>query len=73
MLIGAICQQQVSHRDPGAAEIDLEFCHPSNDRFVLHDSEGFEPGEEAKINVVKRFIEERNGMPLLKDKLHAIW
>ncbi|KAI0251027.1 hypothetical protein BJV78DRAFT_1213904 [Lactifluus subvellereus] len=64
---------QVSHDGPGKSDINFEFRHPSNDRIILHDSEGFEPGEVVKFDAVKRFIEERGQMPDLKDKLHAIW
>ena len=63
----------MSHDGPGKADINVEFRHPNNDKFILHDSEGFEPGEVAKFDAVKRFIQEREQMPDLKDKLHAIW
>lgn len=66
-------QQQVSHGDPGKADINLEFFHDENAHFILHDSQGFEPGEDANFNIVKGFIEERSRMPQLKDRLHAIW
>ncbi|KIL65053.1 hypothetical protein M378DRAFT_162624 [Amanita muscaria Koide BX008] len=40
----------------------------------LHDSEGFEPGQDAKFNTVKRFIEERDRSEVpQKDRLHVIW
>jgi hypothetical protein len=68
-----IALQQVSHDGPGKANIDAEFRHPNNDKIILHDSEGFEPGEVAKFDTVKRFIEGREQMAELKDKLHAIW
>ncbi|KAF8333731.1 hypothetical protein F5887DRAFT_1259834 [Amanita rubescens] len=41
---------QVSHDGPGKANIDAEFRHPNNDKIILHDSEGFEPGEVAKFD-----------------------
>jgi len=63
----------VSHKDPGKADINLEFSHKDNLHFILHDSQGFEPGEDANFNIVKRFIEERSRMPKLEDRLHAIW
>jgi len=64
---------QVSHGDPGKADINLEFFHDENVHFILHDSQGFEPAEDANFNIVKCFIEERSKMPQLKDRLHAIW
>ena len=66
-------QQHVSHNKPGIADIDKGFYHEDNVHLILHDSQGFEPGEEANFNTVKRFIEERSKMPHLQDRLHAIW
>ncbi|KAG2034763.1 hypothetical protein BDR03DRAFT_1013208 [Suillus americanus] len=62
-----------STHKPGEADIDHEFFSPQNDRFVLHDSKGFEPGEEGNVNIVRDFIERRRNKPTLKDQLHAVW
>ncbi|KAG1738044.1 hypothetical protein EDD22DRAFT_809730 [Suillus occidentalis] len=62
-----------SHDRPGAASIDHEFISPQNDRFVLHDSKGFEPGSEDNLTTVRDFIDQRRAMPDLKDQLHAVW
>ncbi|KAG2137874.1 uncharacterized protein EDB93DRAFT_1090977, partial [Suillus bovinus] len=62
-----------SHEQPGEASIDHEFISPQNNRFVLHDSKGFEPGEIDNLKVVRDFIERRRVMPDLKDRLHAVW
>ncbi|KAG1797966.1 hypothetical protein EV424DRAFT_1441295 [Suillus variegatus] len=63
----------VAHNQPGEADIDREFISSHNDKFVLHDSKGFEPGEEDNLNLVRDFINRRSAMPDLKDKLHAVW
>ncbi|KAG2055902.1 hypothetical protein BDR06DRAFT_881058, partial [Suillus hirtellus] len=63
----------VAHDRPGEASIDDEFISPENDRFVLHDSKGFEPGDEDNLNIVQDFIRRRRAMPDLKDQLHAVW
>ncbi|KAL4261076.1 G domain-containing protein [Pleurotus pulmonarius] len=63
----------VSEDRPGVSDINFEITSTDNDRFVVHDSKGFEHGEDKNLNAVQRFIEERRGMPELKDKLHAIW
>jgi len=57
----------------GEADIDKEFVSTENEFFVLHDSKGFEPGDNANFDVVSRFIEERCRLEDLKDRLHAIW
>ncbi|KAF8549884.1 hypothetical protein OG21DRAFT_1488196 [Imleria badia] len=57
----------------GAANIDQEFVSPKNERFVVHDSLGFEAGDERNIAIVKDFVARRKAKPGLKDQLHAIW
>ncbi|KAG8866620.1 hypothetical protein FRB97_003839, partial [Tulasnella sp. 331] len=56
----------------GVANINVAITSPQNDRLILHDSQGFEQGELANLHTVKDFIEKRNAMPDLQDKLHAV-
>ncbi|KAJ6454332.1 hypothetical protein C8R45DRAFT_1082737 [Mycena sanguinolenta] len=63
----------VSHRTPGVHDIEKPFSFPQNDRIIIHDSQGFEPGEEGNIQTVSDFIRRRSEMPALADQLHAIW
>ncbi|PVF95531.1 hypothetical protein CPB86DRAFT_875575 [Serendipita vermifera] len=63
----------VSNLDVGKADIDKEILSKVNDKYVLHDSRGFEPGEDETFKAVCDFIRRRNIEPALKDKLHAIW
>ena len=58
---------------PGRSDIDAEIHSPENNRFVLHDSQGFEPGEEENLAAVKSFVKARNSQPDLKEKIHTIW
>lgn len=58
---------------PGRSDIDAEIHSPENSRFVLHDSQGFEPGEVENYDTVKSFIARRGKEEHVKDKLHAIW
>ncbi|KAG1835963.1 hypothetical protein DFJ58DRAFT_193038 [Suillus subalutaceus] len=62
-----------SHDKPGEVNIDYEFISPQNNKFVLHDSKGFEPGEEDNLKIVQDFINRREVMPDLKNQLHAVW
>ncbi|KAF8523355.1 hypothetical protein BU17DRAFT_86101 [Hysterangium stoloniferum] len=67
-------QTEVSHDGPGQANIHTAFRHSSNTRFILHDSQGFEPGDDTKLNIVKHFIEKLTEEEVPdKDKLHVIW
>ncbi|KAJ8588884.1 hypothetical protein M405DRAFT_792377 [Rhizopogon salebrosus TDB-379] len=63
----------ISNFERGEANIDTELISAQNDKFVLHDSKGFEPGDGGNVNAVREFIERRGSMPDLKDQLHAIW
>ncbi|KAG9310040.1 hypothetical protein JVU11DRAFT_10081 [Chiua virens] len=54
-------------------DIDQEFTSQTNERFVVHDSLGFEAGDERNMGVVKDFVKRRQAMPRLEDQLHAIW
>ncbi|KAG1811999.1 hypothetical protein EV424DRAFT_1542306 [Suillus variegatus] len=47
----------IAHDKPGDANIDDEVISPHNDRFVLHDSKGFEPGDEDNLKIVRDFID----------------
>ncbi|KAJ6454319.1 hypothetical protein C8R45DRAFT_1111948 [Mycena sanguinolenta] len=58
---------------PGVHDIDKPFSFPQNDRIIIHDPQGFEPGEEGNIQTVSDFIHRRSKMPALADHLHAIW
>ncbi|KAI6043671.1 hypothetical protein EDC04DRAFT_3138311 [Pisolithus marmoratus] len=61
-----------THR-PGGADVEQELRSPHDDRFVFHDSRGFEPGDAGNYETVKSFLERRKKMPDINDQLHAIW
>ncbi|KAG1840871.1 hypothetical protein C8R48DRAFT_739820 [Suillus tomentosus] len=58
--------------NPGDANIDYEFISPQNDKLVIHDSKGFEPGQEDNLKIVRDFIDRRRNMPS-EHQLHVIW
>ncbi|KAI6019530.1 hypothetical protein BKA83DRAFT_4307267, partial [Pisolithus microcarpus] len=59
--------------DPGKVDIEKELISQQNDRFVLHESKGFEPADGVGRNDVKLFIEDRKKREHVKDQLHAVW
>ncbi|KAF8062474.1 hypothetical protein FPV67DRAFT_1703291 [Lyophyllum atratum] len=63
----------VSHREHGVCDINTEIISPENPRFVLHDSQGFEPSEIANLEKVKSFIRSHGKEVPLKDRLHVVW
>jgi len=64
----------VSQYEVGKAEIEKEFSSDENEFLLLHDSEGFEPGDTKTFDVVSKFLTDRRDQNLpLKDQLHAVW
>ncbi|OAX32537.1 hypothetical protein K503DRAFT_600069 [Rhizopogon vinicolor AM-OR11-026] len=63
----------MSNDQRGDANIDTEYISEQNDRFILHDSGGFEPGEEYSVRTVREFIQRRRHMKAFGDRLHAVW
>ncbi|KAI6019523.1 hypothetical protein PISMIDRAFT_14989, partial [Pisolithus microcarpus 441] len=68
-----IDQASAENLKPGAANIEEELISPQNDRFVLHDSNGFEPGDNVNYDAVRSFITDRKKRKHVKDQLHAVW
>ncbi|KAL4065486.1 hypothetical protein V8B97DRAFT_1162800 [Scleroderma yunnanense] len=56
----------------GESNIETPLYSKSNEHFVLHESNGFELGQNDNLSVVKKFIEGRKNVAV-KDQLHAIW
>ncbi|KAI6120744.1 hypothetical protein EV401DRAFT_2230240, partial [Pisolithus croceorrhizus] len=61
-----------AHYRSSEADIETEITSSENTLFVLHDSKGFEPGEDRNYDTAKRFILNRRS-GALKDRLHAVW
>ncbi|KAI6043694.1 hypothetical protein EDC04DRAFT_636940 [Pisolithus marmoratus] len=64
---------KVATERPGEADIEREFISPENNRLILHDSKGFEPGDGGNYEIVKSFIEKRKKACDIKDQLHVVW
>ena len=63
----------VANDTAGEADIDKELESSQNNRLILHDSQGFEPGEGDNYDAVKDFIKKRKNEPDIRNQLHAIW
>ncbi|KAJ6455184.1 hypothetical protein C8R45DRAFT_1036755 [Mycena sanguinolenta] len=58
----------------GKSDINAEIISPQNNRFVLHDSMGFENGDITNLETVKSFLRARSGQNIALDqRVHAIW
>ena len=55
------------------ADITQGMTSDQNDRFILHDSKGFEYGDIDNLDVVTKFIKERRNHQDIKEQLHAVW
>ncbi|KAG1798753.1 hypothetical protein EV424DRAFT_1518830 [Suillus variegatus] len=68
-----INEVHISEHKRGEADIEREFIAEENERFVLHDSQGFEAGDSMIFKTAKDFIDRRRKEPKLQDKIHAVW
>ncbi|KAF8132783.1 hypothetical protein EV363DRAFT_1583172 [Boletus edulis] len=57
----------------GIHDIENELIFRSNDKFIFHDSQGFEAGRKDEFVRMKKFIADRANTTQLKKRLHAIW
>ncbi|KAI5980823.1 hypothetical protein EDD15DRAFT_626602 [Pisolithus albus] len=64
---------RVENDKSGKSDIEKELTSLLNDRFILHDSQGFEPAESDNHKVVKAFIHRRKQKENIGDRLHAVW
>jgi len=55
------------------ADITKELISGQNNRFILHDSKGFEQGDIDNLAAVTQFIKERRDNEDIKEQLHAVW
>ncbi|KAF8433947.1 hypothetical protein L210DRAFT_3454449 [Boletus edulis BED1] len=57
----------------GIHDVENELIFRSNDKFVFHDSQGFEAGSKVEFERTKKFIADRANTTYLKKRLDAIW
>ncbi|KDQ10804.1 hypothetical protein BOTBODRAFT_35917 [Botryobasidium botryosum FD-172 SS1] len=57
----------------GEHNIEYSLIFPSNDRFVFHDSRGFESGSTDELEAVRNFIRVHASKGSMEKQLHAIW
>ncbi|KAL4072040.1 hypothetical protein J3A83DRAFT_4188102 [Scleroderma citrinum] len=61
------------HDRRGSADIFKELFSPRNPEFIVHDSQGFEPGENKNLPRVQKFIRDRRSAAKFEDQIHAVW
>ena len=67
--------QEVCHDDAGKADIEQEFTSKNDERFILHDSQGYEPGNYKVCEILDKFIKERgpDSKRPIAEKIDVIW
>lgn len=65
-------EARIFHNRRGEADINRSLSSQRSPQYILHDSPGFEPGENANIACVKEFIQARKTCEFL-EQLHAVW
>ncbi|KDQ50341.1 hypothetical protein JAAARDRAFT_710855, partial [Jaapia argillacea MUCL 33604] len=63
----------VQHYAAGEATIDKEITSPQNPRFVLHDSQGYQPGDVKNFDMLKTFVSKRRNTVDKWDRIYVIW
>ncbi|KAF8711487.1 hypothetical protein AX14_013264 [Amanita brunnescens Koide BX004] len=63
----------VQDNQAGAADINNGFTSPHNKHLILHESKGYEPGEEETFRILEKFISEQTRKQSPAERLHAIW
>ncbi|KAF8696555.1 hypothetical protein AX14_001521 [Amanita brunnescens Koide BX004] len=64
---------EVQHDQAGKADINKEITSEHNKYLILHDSEGYEPGNDEKFRTLETFITEQSQKEQVSERLHAIW
>ena len=57
----------------GTHDIEKEIEFEGNSKIIAHDSEGFEAGKQAEVDVVWKFIDSRSQAKDINQKLHLVW
>ena len=70
---GTYYLKEVQHDRAGTASISEGITSEHNKHLILHDSEGYEPGNEEKFRTLEKFVLERSQTNSVAERLHAIW
>ncbi|KAL8783816.1 MAG: hypothetical protein Q9213_004362 [Squamulea squamosa] len=64
---------KISDRKAGRHDVRDEIRHKGRRDLIIHDSKGFEYGDESQMREIGQFVKERSTMPNIEDRLHVIW
>ncbi|KAL9611274.1 MAG: hypothetical protein Q9167_004071 [Letrouitia subvulpina] len=63
---------EISDCKRGRHDVQEGIVHENRPDLIIHDSGGFEAGDESQIRAVSQFVRERSLMPRIEDQLHVI-
>ena len=63
----------ISARAPGQHNVEDEIRHEGRPDLIIHDSGGFEAGDESQMQAVARFVKDKSSRIRLEERLHVIW
>lgn len=66
-------QTQTSDRKRGLHDVREPIIHQDRPDLILHDSGGFEAGDESQMQAIRSFIKEKSSQANIEDRLHLIW
>ena len=66
-------QTKSSDRKRGLHDVREEIVHKNRPDLIIHDSGGFEAGDESQMRAVGEFVTERSLQTKIEDRLHVIW
>lgn len=69
----SLFKTESSSRERGHHNVREEIVDPNRPDIVVHDSGGFEAGDESQIQTVEDFVKEKSEVTEMEKRLHAIW
>lgn len=62
-----------SARDRGIHNVREEIVDPARPDLIVHDSGGFEAGDDSQIESIETFVREKSRVAELENRIHAVW
>ncbi|KAL1877881.1 hypothetical protein Daus18300_002234 [Diaporthe australafricana] len=68
-----IAMTQENSDQRGRHDIEEGFESDQHPGIIIHDSEGFQTGNNKEVSAFKKFLKARSGNRMVRENLHAIW
>ncbi len=64
---------KISERERGIHNVEEEIKHNGRPDLIIHDSGGFEAGDESQMHAIRNFVKEKSSRIRIEERLHVIW